>query len=125
MPKSHYCDAPPARAPFDLARRVTTLTAEVNALQRTIEALTAVISATKTPTSDRLLTMKETCIRLTISRTTLHRNKTLRDAIPVVQITPTSVRFRERDVQAFIDRRTDRLSVAALLHAKRTKEHKR
>jgi predicted DNA-binding transcriptional regulator AlpA len=48
---------------------------------------------------NRLITTREVCSRLTLSRTTLWR---LRDELCPVRLTPTRVAYRERDVEAFI-----------------------
>jgi excisionase family DNA binding protein len=53
---------------------------------------------------ERLITIRETCERLTLSRTTIYR---LSEAgvLPKVRLTPTRAAFRERDVDAFIGAR--------------------
>jgi predicted DNA-binding transcriptional regulator AlpA len=57
-------------------------------------------------TPDRLVTVRETCARLTISRSTLWR---LRHELPPVVIIPgRRVGYRERDITTWLDARTAR-----------------
>jgi predicted DNA-binding transcriptional regulator AlpA len=57
-------------------------------------------------TPDRLLTVRETCARLTISRSTLWR--LARELPPVVIIPGRRIGYRERDISRWLDARTAR-----------------